>query len=158
MINTVQILPAATPEQIDTARSLFVEYQQWLKFSLCFQGFDKELIDLPGAYAPPKGRLYIAESNGKVAGCIALRPMEETGFCEMKRLFVREEFRGRRIGRMLTETILMDAREIGFQTMRLDTLERMESARTLYSKLGFRVIPAYYGNPLEEAVYMEVKL
>lgn len=84
--------------------------------------------------------------------------MEDEGVCEMKRLFVREKFRGQKIGRMLAENIIADAKEIGYQTMRLDTLQRMEIARSLYTKLGFTVIPAYYNNPLDEVVYMELKL
>lgn len=152
------IIPATSPVHIETIRSLFIEYQQWLNFSLCFQGFDKELAELPGKYAEPKGRLYLAECDGKIAGCITLRPMDEKGICEMKRLFVREEFRGKKIGRMLTEKILADAKAIGYHTMRLDTLQRMETARALYTKLGFSIIPAYYNNPMDEVVYMELKL
>ena len=152
------VLHATTKEQIETIRSLFVEYQQWLNFSLCFQGFDQELATLPGKYSPPNGRLYLAENEGMIAGCIALRPMKEKGICEMKRLFVRKEFREKGIGKILIEKILFDAKEIGYHTMRLDTLQRMETARALYTKLGFTVIPAYYNNPLDEVVYMELLL
>ena len=156
--STIKLISAATPEQFKTIRSLFTEYQQWLGVSLCFQGFDQELAALPGKYSFPKGRLYIAVLDGKIAGCIALRPMDEEGICEMKRLFVREEFRGKGVGRILTERIIADARETGYRTMRLDTLQRMEKARFLYSKLGFTVIPAYYNNPMDEVVYMELAL
>ncbi len=149
---------ATSPAQIETVRSLFTEYQQWLNFSLCFQGFDKELAELPGKYAAPNGRLYLAEHGGAIAGCIALRPMDDEGVCEMKRLFVRGEFRGKKIGKVLVDTILADAKAIGYHTMRLDTLQRMETARALYAKLGFTIIPAYYNNPMEEVVYMELKL
>ncbi len=149
---------ASTTEQIEITRSLFLEYQHWLNFSLCFQGFDQELASLPGKYAPPNGRIYLAEVDNVVAGCVALRPMADERVCEMKRLFVREEFRGQKIGRILTEKILTDAKEIGYHTMRLDTLQRMETARSLYKKLGFTVIPAYYNNPMDEVVYMELKL
>lgn len=152
------LIAAETPEQIETIRSLFIEYQRWLNFSLCFQGFDSELAGLPGKYAPPLGRLYLAVDETRVAGCIALRPMDEEGFCEMKRLYVRDEFRGKGIGRLLAERVLVDAKEIGYHTMRLDTLQRMEIARSLYQQLGFTVIPAYYHNPLEEVVYMEHRL
>jgi putative acetyltransferase len=154
----IKIISAATPEHIGTVRSLFTEYQHWLNFSLCFQGFDKELAELPGKYAPPKGRIYIASVAENVAGCIALRPMDEEGICEMKRLFVREEFRGKGIGKMLAERIIAEAQQIGYRAMRLDTLQRMESARALYTKLGFKVIPAYYDNPMDEVVYMELRL
>jgi putative acetyltransferase len=152
------IIPALSPAHIEIIRLLFIEYQQWLNFSLCFQGFDKELAELPGKYAPPKGRLYLAEHEGLTAGCIAMRPMDEDGVCEMKRLYVKEEFRGKKFGRMLVEKILADAKAIGYHTMRLDTLQRMETARTLYTKLGFKVILAYYNNPMEEVVYMEIEL
>jgi len=152
------IIDATAPEWIPSVRNLFVEYQRWLNFSLCFQGFDTELADLPGKYAPPNGRIYIAAVAENIAGCIAVRPMDEEGICEMKRLFVREEFRGLGIGRLLAERIIADARQIGYRTMRLDTLQRMETARALYTTLGFNVIPAYYDNPMEEVVYMELHL
>jgi ribosomal protein S18 acetylase RimI-like enzyme len=154
----MNILPAHTPDQIEIVRSLFVEYQRWLNVSLCFQGFDSELAELPGKYAPPKGRLYLAEEQGIIAGCIALRPMDEEGICEMKRLYVKEEFRGKGIGRQLAGKIISDAREIGYTVMRLDTLQRMESARKLYTALGFTIIPPYYHNPMEEVVYMELSM
>lgn len=155
---SIRIIPAHTPQYTPSVRQLFTEYQQWLNFSLCFQGFDKELADLPGKYAPPRGRVYLAFHVEHIAGCIALRPMEEEGICEMKRLYVRDQFRGKGIGRMLAERIIDDARQIGYCTMRLDTLQRMETARALYSTLGFNVIPAYYDNPMEEVVYMELHL
>ena len=154
----IKIITAATPEHIRTVRLLFMEYQNWLNFSLCFQGFDKELAELPGKYAPPKGRIYIASVADTIAGCIALRPMDEEGICEMKRLFVRDEFRGKGIGKMLAERIIADAQQIGYRTMRLDTLQRMETARILYAQLGFKIIPAYYNNPMDEVVYMELPL
>ncbi len=157
MIDEITIIDATVPERIPTVRNLFVEYQRWLNYSLCFQGFDKELAELPGKYAPPKGRIYIATVAENIAGCIAVRPMDEEGICEMKRLFVREEFRGLGIGRLLAERIIADARKIGYRTMRLDTLQRMETARALYTTLGFNVIPAYYDNPMDEVVYMELK-
>ncbi len=157
-MDTLSLIPASSAEQIETIRTLFLEYQQWLNFSLCFQGFDKELAALPGKYEPPSGRLYLAECDGRAAGCIALRPMEESGVCEMKRLYVREEFRGKGIGKYLTKTVLGDAIEIGYHTMRLDTLQRMETARALYTSLGFTEVPAYYHNPLDGVVYMELRL
>ncbi len=152
------IIPAATPHQIETTRALFIEYQQWLNFSLCFQNFDKELAELPGKYSAPMGRLYLAEYGGTIAGCIALRPMDDENFCEMKRLYVKEEFRGKKIGKLLAEKIIADAKKIGYRAMRLDTLQRMNAARTLYTQLGFTIIPPYYYNPLEETVYMELHL
>jgi putative acetyltransferase len=154
----ITIRRAESPNEIETIRTLFAEYQQWLNFSLCFQGFDQELAGLPGKYAPPMGRLYLAESGGTFCGCIALRPMEEAGVCEMKRLFVREEFRGQGIGKKLAEHVVSDAKQIGYHTMRLDTLQRMETARSLYRQLGFTDTPAYYNNPLNDVVYLELDL
>ncbi|MFA6456366.1 MAG: GNAT family N-acetyltransferase [Bacteroidota bacterium] len=154
----ISIISAVTSEEIEIVRLLFLEYQHWLNFSLCFQGFDKELASLPGKYAAPLGRLYLAECNGETAGCIALRPMDEEGVCEMKRLFVREQFRGQGIGKLLTNHLVADAKQIGYHTMRLDTLQRMETARSLYRQLGFTDIPAYYNNPLDEVVYLELTL
>ncbi len=154
----INFINAAVPERTDTVRALFREYEQWLGVSLCFQGFDKELAELPGAYAPPQGRLYIIENEGEPIGCIALRPMKEVGVCEMKRLYLRDNVRGHGIGRKLAERIIADARTIGYSLMKLDTLEQMTAARGLYLKLGFRVVPAYYDNPLPNVVYMELAL
>ena len=154
----LKIIDVVTSDQIELIRSLFIEYQHWLNFSLCFQGFDEELATLPGKYSSPKGRLFLAQCDGMIAGCIALRPINNDSVCEMKRLFIREEFRKRGIGKILAEKIVADAKTIGYRSMKLDTLQRMESARTLYTKLGFTIIPAYYDNPLEEVVYMELTL
>lgn len=158
MNDTIHLINVTTPEQIGTIRTLFLEYQQWLNVSLCFQGFDQELAGLPGAYAPPSGRLYLATIADAVAGCIALRAMDEDEVCEMKRLFVREEFRGMGIGRQLAERVVADARAAGYRRMRLDTLRRMEEARSLYRSLGFVEIAPYYHNPIEETAYMELML
>lgn len=155
----LQIRNAASSEDIESIRTLFREYEAWLGFDLCFQGFEQELATLPGLYAPPSGRLLLASCNGEVAGCIGLRPFgDERGVCEMKRLFVREAFRGRHIGRALSEAVITDAHTIGYSIMRLDTLERMKEARGLYGALGLKEIPPYRYNPIEGAVYMELRL
>src|SRR5687768_9220139 len=107
----LDIIQAETAEQIESARLLFREYEEWLGLDLCFQGFEAELTGLPGKYAGPEGRLYLAYSGEKLAGCIALRELED-GVCEMKRLFVRDEFRGRQIGVRLIEKLISEAREI----------------------------------------------
>jgi ribosomal protein S18 acetylase RimI-like enzyme len=139
-------------------RALFEEYVSWLGFDLCFQNYDKELAELPGDYAPPNGRLYLAVENDEAAGCIALRKIGE-GTCEMKRLYVRPAFRGSGLGRKLTETIIRDAREIGYARMRLDTLPgKMDRAIAMYHTLGFKKIERYYDNPYEDAAYMELEL
>ena len=139
------------------ARRLFQEYASALGVDLCFQGFAQELETLPGHYAPPCGRLLLASWNGDVAGCVALRPME-LGICEMKRLYVRPAFRALGVGRMLAERIIREARDAGYQRMRLDSLPSMANAITLYRRLGFREIPPYRHNPVEGALYLELAL
>jgi ribosomal protein S18 acetylase RimI-like enzyme len=154
----IAILPVTTDAEIKTTRELFVEYGQSLGFSLCFQSFDQEYASLPGKYAPPRGRLLLAEVDGTPAGCVALRPLE-TGVCEMKRLYVRPEFRGLKLGRRLAETIIHEAKLIGYQAMRLDTIEdKMQSAVALYRALGFHEIGAYTANPVEGAIFLEIDL
>jgi len=149
---------ASLPEQIAQARELFLEYAQSLGFSLCFQHFDEELANLPGDYAPPDGRLWLAELDGQLAGCVALRPLEP-GICEMKRLYVRLHFRGKGIGVALAEHVFAEARKIGYRTMRLDTVEPvMKEAVAMYRRLGFRTILPYRPNPIEGAMYMELEL
>ena len=149
---------ASSPEQINEARTLFEEYAAWLGISLCFQNFDKELACLPGQYAPPDGRLLLAIEADQIAGCVALRKIGEDT-CEMKRLFVRSQFRGKGLGRRLAETIIAEARQLGYERMRLDTLPgRMNQAIKLYRSLGFKEIPAYYQNPVEGAIFMELLL
>ncbi|MDJ0951417.1 MAG: GNAT family N-acetyltransferase [Alphaproteobacteria bacterium] len=139
-------------------RELFLEYARSLNFSLCFQGFDEELESLPGRYAPPRGRLLLAEVGGKYAGGVGLRPVDRPDACEMKRLYVRPDFRGLKLGRRLAEAVIGVAREIGYQEMVLDTIESMEEAGALYQSLGFREIAPYYDNPLEGVHYFGLDL
>jgi len=155
----LSIVQADTPEQIANARELFLEYEKWLGLSLCFQGFEEELATLPGKYASRKGRLLLAYSDNKLAGCIALRPLKDEGICEMKRLFVRDGFRGRRVGVSLIERLIADAKEIGYSKMRLDTHpEKMGKAVSLYEARGFVEIPPYYENPHCGVLFMELAL
>jgi len=155
---TVKITHVETPADLISARELFLEYAKSLNFSLCFQGFDGELASLPGDYAPPSGRLLLAEFHGRRAGCVALHRLEH-GTCEMKRLYVRPEFRGYKIGRRLAEAVIAEARAAGYERMRLDTVEPvMRRAVQLYRELGFYEIPAYRPNPIEGALYMELEL
>lgn len=152
------ILQAESAAQIAQARDLFLEYAQSLGFSLCFQNFDKELAGLPGDYAPPAGRLLLAMHDDKLAGCVALHKLE-AGICEMKRLYLRSQFRGKGLGRILAERIISDARQIGYQRMRLDTVEPvMKDAVAMYRRLGFKEIAPYCANPIAGALYMELRL
>lgn len=148
----------ATNEEIQKARGLFEEYAAGIGISLCFQNFDQELKNLPGDYASPDGRLLLARENGELAGCIAMRKLEP-GVCEMKRLFVRPAFRGLGLGRTLVQSIINEARNLGYTHMRLDTLPgRMETAIALYRSLGFTEIGPYCENPVEGAKFMELDL
>ena len=154
----LRMTQASSPAQIAQVRELFLEYAKSLGFSLCFQSFDQELAGLPGDYSPPDGRLLIAEYEAELAGCVALHKLEP-GICEMKRLYLRPAFRGKGLGRRLAETILNEARSIGYQRLRLDTVERvMRDAVGLYRALGFREIAPYRANPMEGTLYMELVL
>jgi putative acetyltransferase len=155
----LSILQAAGPEQLTIARQLIQEYAAWLEFNLCFQGFEEEMQALPGRYAPPAGRLLVALWDGKLAGVIALRPMDQAGLCEMKRLYVRPEFRGRRIGRILAEYVIREAAETGYSRMRLDTVPgKMDSAIAMYRELGFKETDPYYHTPVGHTLFMELAL
>lgn len=151
------IVDAGDADAVAQARELFCEYAAESQLDLCFQNFEAELAGLPGAYAPPEGRLLLALYEGQLVGCVALRKFED-GVCEMKRLFVRPAFRGQGIGRALAVRVVDEARAARYLRMRLDTLDRMKAAITLYESLGFRRIEAYRPNPLEDVVYMELTL
>lgn len=153
----MEIIPAHEPQHLATIHEFFTEYARSIDIDLCFQSFDRELAELPGRYAPPEGRLFLALENQDPAGCVAVRKIEP-GVCEMKRLYVRPAFRKRGLGRQLATTTLAAAREIGYDRMRLDTLSSMTPAIALYESLGFQRIPAYYDNPSGCAVFMELKL
>jgi len=144
--------------QIAAIRELFLEYAQSLGFSLCFQSFDQELASLPGDYAPPNGRLLLAISKGNPAGCVALHKLDQD-ICEMKRLYVRSQYRGKGLGRELAERVIAEARQLGYKKLRLDTVEPvMKTAVAMYRQLGFREIPPYRPNPIKGALYMELQL
>jgi ribosomal protein S18 acetylase RimI-like enzyme len=153
-----ELVEARTAADMAAARRLIQAYADWLAVDLCFQGFDAELAALPGAYAPPQGRLLLAKTSGEVVGCVGLRPLEP-GICEMKRLWVEPGWGGYGIGRALAQAVIDAARAIGYRRMRLDTLpERMPAAQGLYRGLGFQEIPAYYDNPLDGVVMLELEL
>jgi ribosomal protein S18 acetylase RimI-like enzyme len=157
-VETLTLTPAVSPAQIAQARELFLEYAASLGFSLCFQNFDQELATLPGDYAPPEGRLLLADYEGQLAGCVALHKLEP-GTCEMKRLYLRPQFRGKGLGRRLAEHLIAEARLAGYHRMRLDTVEPiMKDAVGMYRKLGFREIPSYRKNPMAGTLYMELNL
>lgn len=155
------IAQAENAEHIALARELMLEYAAWLEFNLCFQGFEEELRSLPGKYAPPMGRLLLAYWNGKPAGMGALRPLEHSnhGACEMKRLYVRPEFRGHAIGRRLAERLIEESRALGYELMRLDTVPgKMDAAIGMYRDLGFEEIPPYYESPVRATIFMQLAL
>ena len=152
-----EIVPATSADQIARARRLFKEYEASLGIELTFQGFAQEVAALPGAYAPPAGRLFLATDGVEPRGCVALRPLSG-GLCEMKRLYVRPTARGARLGRRLAETVIREARAIGYTRMRLDTLPSMKEAFALYQTLGFREIAPYYENPIVGTRFMELDL
>jgi putative acetyltransferase len=151
------IRPAKSPSDLATARSLFEEYQKAIGIDLCFQGFRDELDGLPGSYAPPSGRLFLATSGDEPAGCVALRPVGD-GAAEMKRLYLRPAFRGGGRGRLLVEHVLAAAREIGYRTVVLDTLESMTKARALYRQMGFRETEPFGCHPVPGTIFLALSL
>jgi len=153
----IKIFQAVTDDHMEIARSLFLEYARSLHFDLCFQDFDKEMESLPGEYAQPEGRLLLAEYYGETVGCIAMRKLED-GICEMKRLYVKPEYRHFKIGRTLTEILITEAKLAGYANMRLDTIPTMQAAIELYKSLGFQEIEPYRFNPVPGALYMELAL
>lgn len=157
MTGAFDIAPARSGEDIETTREMFSEYQQWLNVDLCFQDFENELAGLPGKYQPPAGEIYIARDQGAVAGIIAVRPVGDPDekMCEMKRLYVRQAWRGRGLGRQLAELVIGFAGKAGYRRMVLDTLPQLETAKSMYARMGFGEIAPYYHNPLPGVVYME---
>jgi len=153
----IRIRAAEFPKDLAVVRGLLHEYAESLGVDLCFQGFEAELASLPGAYAPPRGRLLLAWNGDDAVGCVALRPLAGND-CEMKRLYVQPHVRGTRIGRDLAERLCSEAREAGYSRMYLDTLPSMEAAQKLYASLGFRSTGPYVFNPVPGARFLTLEL
>ena len=157
----ISVFSPESSEAMEATCALFLEYAKSLQVDLCFQGFEEELRNLPGEYSAPRGTLLVASVRGEWAGCCAMRPLDSSDYsnaCEMKRLYVRPQFRGLGLGRRLAEAILDSARLLDYDCILLDTLDDMESARALYAELGFHEIPPYYENPVVGAHYLKVDL
>jgi putative acetyltransferase len=155
--NRIKLIQVESGEYLEHIKELFNEYAESLGFNLSFQNFHREYTELPGEYAIPDGCLLLALYDKKVAGCVALRKFGE-GICEMKRLYVRPEFRGKGIGKRLAIAIIEKARDIGYKSMKLDTIPSMKQAIALYKSLGFKKIKPYRYNPIPGAMFMELKL
>lgn len=154
----VILVSQTEPGDLHAVAQLFRAYAAALPIDLGYQGFDDELGLLPGKYAPPDGALLIARDGaGAALGCVALRPLEP-GVCEMKRLYVAPQGRGRGLGKQLALAIIDAARARGYAEMRLDTLDTMAQAQALYRRLGFTEIGAYYDTPIEGTVFMSLRL
>ena len=152
------ISPAESPSAIAEVRDLLLEYWASRKLEFTYFNFDREIATLPGAYAPPAGKLLIASCQGEPAGCVALRRFDRE-ICEMKRMYLREKFRGRGFGRALADAIIAEARRIGYRKMRLDTIgPTMREALHMYLRMGFHEIPPYRHNPLPGAAFLELDL
>ena len=156
-VQTSPTIEHASPEEIEAVRRLFLEYQESLGVDLCFQGFDRELAELPGDYVPPEGCLLLARAGEEAVACVALRRLDSET-CEMKRLYVRPTQRGLGLGRALAEAVIAEARLTGYRRMRLDTLPSMTEAAALYERLGFREIEPYTANPVPGARFLQLVL
>ena len=152
-----EVRAAESAADVAACRDLFAEYQKGLGVNLCFQGFDAELANLPGDYAPPRGRLFLALPGGKPIGCVALRPLFHRD-AEIKRLYVRPGHRGSGLGRALATRVIAEARALGYETLKLDTLPQMQAAQRMYEKLGFRDTAPYNDNPVAGVRFMALAL
>ena len=153
----MEIRQARTKTEIEEVRRLFREYESFLDVDLCFQSFEEELAGLPGKYTPPDGGLLIAVDGERTVGCVAVRRLSPE-ICEMKRLYVKPEARGTGLGRALARQIVETAKGIGYSKMRLDTLDKLRTARRIYTSMGFKETIPYYENPIPGVVYMELAL
>ena len=151
------VISPANFEEMNLVRQLFLEYAQSLGFSLCFQGFEQELKELPGKYAVPDGTLLLAWENNEAVGVVGLRRLDANS-AEMKRLYVRPNQRGKKLGRQLAEAIIGEAKRLGYSSIKLDTVPTMKEARLLYVELGFVTVPAYYDNSACDSICMEKQI
>jgi ribosomal protein S18 acetylase RimI-like enzyme len=157
MNNNIVYKKLETDEEISGAKKLIVAYIRWLNHDLSFQNIDDELSNFPQKYSDPEGAFLIAKENNEVIGCVGIKKLENS-ICEMKRLFVNDSYRGNGAGRKLVELIIREAKQKGYEKMRLDTLNTMEDALNIYRKCGFYEIEAYYNNPANGVVYLEKRL
>ncbi len=157
MLEIIQITNKSTPEELEQVKQLFREYAAWLSVDLSFQRFEEEMLALPENYSAPVGALFMAKVDGQPAGCVAVRRFDNTT-CEMKRLFVRDAYKGHGVGKTLAAKAIEAGKELGYQRMLLDTLAHMRPAIELYTALGFQPIAAYYDNPISNAVYLSMML
>lgn len=154
-----EIIVATTPEHIEQVRNLFSQYRAQLSVEYCFRSFDAEIACLPGTYAPPQGLLLLATVVGQPVGCVGLRPFPLEGACEMKRLYIRPAFRGAKLGKLLVERLLSEARRLGYSSMRLDSHPpTMEAAINMYCRFGFREVSPDPLEPIPELIYMQLPL
>lgn len=154
-----QIIPVRTQDDLEATKSLFNAYAASLGINLSYQNFVAEMAAMPGKYAPPKGELLLArDKDGAAIGCVGLRPLDDDGVCEMKRLYVAPEGRGLGLGRALAEDIVQTARRIGYREMRLDTLPSLTAAIALYQDMGLVAIPAYYDTPIAGTLFFSLRL
>ena len=161
LVPEIRLIVPDSPAWIEATRTIFREYASTLAVDLSFQGFEEELRDLPADYAGPDGCLLLAVVEGAVAGCGAYRPIADVDYpnaCEMKRLYVRRGYRRFGLGRQLAQALIDEARQAGYSSMLLDTLDDMEAARELYASLGFVEVPPFYFSPLPGAHYLRVDL
>lgn len=155
--NVIEFKQIINGLRMEEVKQLFIEYAQSLDIDLCFQNFEEELENLPGKYGPPHGEIIVAFVNDIAAGCVALHRLTKE-ICEMKRLYVRDEYRGLGIGKRLISSITEEASNLTYKYMRLDTLSTMKKAQDLYRSVGFYDIEPYVYNPIEGARYMELQL
>lgn len=160
MVNGIDIRRARGAADMESVKALFREYQAWLGVDLCFQGFEDELATLPGRYAPPAGDIFLAVTGDDVAGSVAFRPLgaDAKKYCEMKRLYVRDAWRGQGVGRQLADLAVAAASACGYKSMVLDTLPKLDLAQQMYARMGFQEMAPYYENPLPGVVYMKKTL